>query len=43
MKRRVTAALRALRDFLRGFTGLHALPGRGAESGEGETKRPFCC
>jgi hypothetical protein len=43
MKLRLKAAARALRDFLRGFTGIAPSGPIAHRHGEGGSRRPFCC
>jgi hypothetical protein len=42
MKLRLQSAARALRDFLRGFTGIARAPSDGHRHDDG-SRRPFCC
>jgi hypothetical protein len=42
MSRRLRAAARALRNFLRGFVGIAPLRPLAKAQGDG-TQRPFCC
>ena len=43
MKLRLRAAARALRDFLRGFTGIAPSGSIAHRHGDDGSRRPFCC
>jgi hypothetical protein len=43
MKLRLQSAVRALRDFLRGFTGIAPLRPEPHSHDDDGSRRPFCC